>query len=441
MDLRLRARLEQLRGSLFFVPMVFVLIGGALGQAMISLDSAVGDGAGDLPFVLTSTVDSAREVLSMVGTATLTVAGIAFSVSLLVIQQAANQYSPRVVHSLFLDPFNRRVMGVVLGTFTYCLVALRAVRGPLEEGGDPVVPNLTVALAVLLGVVAILAIVAFIDHSAHSMEVSQILRRVTEETTTQLERAWPDRDDGRDADDVPTPDGEGHVVRFTRSGWLQQLAGDRLLGLVPDGGTVRMEIAVGRYAVQGAPLCTVWPAPGAGADLDELARRATAATHVGPVRTMQDDPSYGIRQIVDVALRALSPGINDPTTAQDAIFHLAQVLQLALGRDVPSRVEQDDRGRRLLHAEAHTHETLIDLAFEELRRASAAMPRVTVYLLEAQHLLHESMRHEGRPELADLLQREAGRVVEGARHADLLPVDLQQVEDAHASRFGATGPR
>ncbi|MEO7572482.1 MAG: DUF2254 family protein, partial [Acidimicrobiales bacterium] len=131
MSIRRSALAERLRGSLFFVPMLFVVAGAALGLAALELDA--GADSKQLPFVLTSTVDSAREVLGVVATATITVAGIAFSVVLLVIQQASGQFSPRLVHSLFRDPFNRRVVGVAVGTFTYCLIVLRAVRGPLEE--------------------------------------------------------------------------------------------------------------------------------------------------------------------------------------------------------------------------------------------------------------------------------------------------------------------
>ncbi|HEX5614869.1 MAG TPA: DUF2254 domain-containing protein, partial [Acidimicrobiia bacterium] len=339
MDLKISALVEKLRSSLFFVPSIFVLMGAGLAQALIATDSAIGDDAGDLPFVLTSTVASAREVLGVVAAATITVAGIAFSVSLLVIQQASSQYSPRVVHSLFRDPFNRRVMGVAVGTFTYCLIGLRAVRGPLEDGGEPVVPNLTVAVAVVLGVGAILAVIAFIDHNAHTMEASQILGRISHDTKRQFDTAWPESGTVTSgASEVPPDD--GHTVRFCESGWLQQLSTQQLLDLVPDGGTVRVETAVGRYGVEGTPLCTIWPAP---IDRAEVAARADSAIHVGSVRTMQQDPSYGLRQLADVALLALSPGVNDPTTAQEAIFHLTDVLRHAFVRDAPAAQFTDER--------------------------------------------------------------------------------------------------
>lgn len=434
MSIRLSAWAERIRSSLFFVPLVFVILGALLGLAMLEVDARLDDGARRVPLVLRSTVGSAREVLGVVAAATITVAGIAFSISLLVIQQASSQYSPRVVHSLFRDPFNRRVMGLALGTFTYCLMVLRAVRDSVTENGDPVIPNLSVSVAVLLGIIAILAIVAFIDHNAHTMEVSQILDRVSSDTAVQITALWADADQTLAPTEAPDPPaGPGHPILFTCSGWIQQVSDEKLLALVDDGGTVQLETAVGRYAVKGTPLCTLWPAPD---DPEETGRQAHEAIAVGPVRTMQQDPSYGIRQLADVALIALSPGVNDPTTAQDAIFHLADVLREAMVRDLPQAVERDDRGRTLIHAEAQTHEGLVEVAFDEIRQSAAGLPTVCIYLLEALHLLERSVTAADLDDRVAPLRRQAELVVAGAERADLLPDDLDQVRAAFDRRFG-----
>jgi uncharacterized membrane protein len=447
MSIRVQALVERARSSLFFVPLLLVLAGAALGSAMVEIDAAIGDDATRFPLVLTSTVDSAREVLGVVAAATMTVAGIAFSVSLLVIQQASSRYSPRVVHSLFRDPFNRRVMGLAVGTFTYCLMVLRAVRAEVEGSGGPVIPNLSVALALVLGVASILAIVAFIDHNAHTLEVSQILDRVTRDTTEQIERNWPRPDEvGRDQPgDAPdpgpvldvagardlAPDRPGHVVALTAPGWIQQLDLARLALLAPAGGTVRLETAPGRYAIEGAPLCTVWPEPD---DADTCRADAADAVQVGPVRTMQQDPTYGIRQLADVALIALSPGVNDPTTAQDAIFHLASAVRHGLCRDLPGIVTHE--GRTLLLAEHPTHESLVELAFDEVRRAGADQPAVAIYLLEAFRHVREALDDAGLPERFEPLARQARLVLAGAARADLLPDDLDTIRAIYRRNFG-----
>ncbi len=177
MTLRLSSIAERVRSSLFFVPMFAVVAAAAMALGMLAIDRRVDVAVADLPFGFTSTVESARTLLGVIAGATISFAGVAFSVSLLILQLASSQYSPRVVHTLFRDPFNKRVMALVIGTFTYCIVVLRSVRSALEADGEPIIPNLAVALAVGLGIAAILAIVAFIDHAAHTMDVSEILER------------------------------------------------------------------------------------------------------------------------------------------------------------------------------------------------------------------------------------------------------------------------
>ncbi|MEO7369723.1 MAG: DUF2254 domain-containing protein, partial [Ilumatobacteraceae bacterium] len=327
MRLRLSTLVERLRSSLFFIPMIAVFVAGAAGFISLAVDRHVDSGSANLPIGFTSTVESARTLLGVIAGATISFAGVAFSVSLLIIQLASSQYSPRVVHTLFRDPFNKRVMALVVGTFTYCVVVLRSVRSALDPGGDPVIPNLSVAVAVVLGVATILAIVAFINHSAHSMDVSEILERIRRETTDLIRADWSPADPDRD--DLPVPAtadaASSTVIRLERSGWVQLIDTDRLLECLPDGATATVETYAGRYAIEGTPLCTVSPAIGSSA-LDDVERAVLATVSLGATRTMQQDVSYGLRQLVDVAVKALSPGINDPTTAQDAIFHIAAVL-------------------------------------------------------------------------------------------------------------------
>lgn len=430
-SLRSAAVIERLGSSLFFVPTLCVLAGAGLGVAMVEVDAALGDST-RIPFVLTTTVDASREVLATVAQATITFAAVAFSVSLLIFQLASTQYSPRVVGTLFRDPFNRRVMGFVVGTFTYCLMVLRAVRGAIDDEGTAVIPNLSVSLAVVLGVLTILAVVAFIDHSAHTIEISTILHRVEGETMERLGRRTPSTGPSEDPP-VVLPPGTGLTLRFTRGGWVQRVDGDALLELVPPGSTIRLDTAPGRYAVVGTPLCTIWPPP---PGADDLAGAAQDAIVIGRTRTMQEDVGYGVRQLADVALKALSSGVNDPTTAQDAIFHMTGVLRELLVHDLPSSVQRRD-GTRLIRAHRPSYEDLVSLAYDELRRQAAPLPTVSIYLLESLHLLHEVVTAAGLPDRAALLEAQAALVLEGSAAAGGLPADLAAVEEVHRRHFGA----
>lgn len=433
MRLRLTSLRERVRASLFFVPMLAVIGAIVFGLAALGVDRHL-DPATDLPLGFTSTVDSARVVLSTIAGATMTFAGIAFSISLLTIQLALSQYSPRVVHTLFRDPFNKRVMALVVGTFTYCVVVLRSVRSPLEDGGDPIIPNLSVAIAVFLGITTILAIVAFINHSAHTMDISEILERVRIEAIDHIPDEWALAGTGRGGHDPePTAEEPTHTVRFQRSGWVQQVDLDALLESAPDGSLVRLDTFAGRYAVEGTPLCALSPPP---ENRDQAERGLRSAVGLGSTRTMQQDVSYGLRQLADVALKALSPGINDPTTAQDAIFHSAAVLGELLRRDPPPRVRSGPRGTRVLLVEQPDHDYLIGMAFDEVRRAAAAQPAVCIYLLEALHLLTEALTADGLSDRTLRLRDQARLVVAGCEHAGLLPEDVEDVRAAHDDRFG-----
>jgi len=435
MRIRVNRYLETARSSLFLVPTLSVVVAVVLGELALGIDRRL-DGSASLPAVFTSTVNSARAVLTTVAAATISFAGVAFSVSLLIIQLGSSQYSPRVVHTLFRDPFNKRVMGIVVGTFTYSLIVLRSVRSPFEEGGDPVIPNLSVVAAVVLGVVAILAVVSFINHSAHSMDISEILQRVARESIDSVGDHWsPDPRVSVPTLRTPPAGSTMTVVRFDRAGWVQQIDLDELVRSAGAEGTVRLHTAPGRYAVEGTPICTITPAPG-DAD-DEAIARARAAVGIGSTRTMQQDPSYGLRQLADVALRALSPGINDPTTAQDAIFHSTSVLANLLHRSPPPDVIDGSDGRQLQMEQQPTHDQLVRLTFDEVRRAARSQPLVCVYLLESLELLHESLSHAGLTDRLSVLEQQAELVVAGCTSSTaLLRSDVAVVEEAYRRRFG-----
>jgi uncharacterized membrane protein len=429
--------------SLFVVPMLWVL--GAIGASQVTLriDDAIDRDFTDLPLGMASTVESARSVLSTVAGATITVAGIAFSIALLVLQQSSSQYSPRVVQGLFRDPFNKRVVGLEVGTFTFCLVVLRSVRTSLEGGGDPVVPNVSVAVAVLLGIASILGIVAFINHNAHTMEVSQILATVTDQTVEALDATWPEP--GQEARtgsaEVASPSGlldaappTAHVVRSATSGWVRYVDHGAVAAALRAGTRARLELTPGEFAVRGRPLCTVWPRPTEPDDFDRVVERAVRR---GSTRTMAQDPSYGIRQLADVALRALSPGINDPTTAEDAIRHLTAVLAEAYDRVPPPRVCVGEDGGSLEMPSMPGYVELTELAFAEIRRIVSDHPRIAGVLVESQGELHALAGERELDEVARHLRAQARLTLDACHRASWLPEDLVALDVAHARAFGA----
>jgi uncharacterized membrane protein len=442
MGAKLGSLAERLRISLFFVPSLFVLAGIVIGLLSLEVDERL-DVTDGVPFTVASTVQSARAILSTVAGATITVAGIAFSISLLIIQLASSQYSPRVIHGLFRDPFNKRAIGVVVGTFTFCLVVLRAIRA--SNGRiEPVVPNLSVTLAVVFGIAAILVVIAFINHNAHAVDVSEVLRVATKQTIESLDVTWPDSigmrrdshvdDPERGYEGVePAVDASQHLVLFDENGWVQTVDVRSLSRAATESGTVRFETAVGRYAIAGTPLCTVSPAP---TDTDATDRVARAAVALGTTRTLAYDPTYGIRQVVDVAIKALSPGVNDPTTAQDAIFHLGAIVREFLGRQPPPRVVAHE-GRVVVLPHSPGHDDVTRLAFEELRSAAAPYPAVCGYLFEVLDLVSSALDPESCAHSIARVRKEARQLLEASSATLERPDELDIVRRDYAERFGA----
>lgn len=433
MRLWLSSMAERIRSSLFIVPVLGVLA-GILGAAVtIWIDGRLDLRGGEVPLGVASNADSARAVLTTIAGATMAFAAVAFSISLLVIQQAASQLSPRVVHTLFRDPFNKRVLGLVMGTFMYCLVVLRSVRSPDDPGGLPVIPGLSLTAALVLGVAAIISIVAFLNHSAHSLDVSQVLGRVEGEAIAQARREWTVAESDRPSPEEPGAPGDpAHVVRFDRAGWVQAIDVDAILACLPDRTTAWIHTHPGRYAIPGARLCALSAVP---QDVAATEQAVLGAVATGSTRTMQQDTSFGLRQLADVGLMALSSGINDPTTAQDSIFHIAAVLAELLRREPPPRVRRSDGGRVVVLLEQPDADELVRLAFGELRRAAASQPLVCIYLLQALHLLREALDAAGLPSRTSVLVEQARLVVAGCEAAGPLPADLDDVRRAYDLRF------
>jgi uncharacterized membrane protein len=427
---RVRAASDALRTSFFFLPAIAVVVGFVGARVLVGVD--VGDWVG------TSTVDSARAVLSTTAAATITFASITFSVSLLIMQQGSSQFSPRVIHGLVRDPFNRRVIAVVVGTFTYCLVTLQRVRGPAAEGGEEVVPELAVAVGLLLGVVSVLAVVGAINHTSRKMDVSVILGDIVEQATSVRSPADTDEElHAGTAADRSIPEAEPvTVVRFDADGWVRQIDRRGLLDLVGAGGIIRLEIDVGRYAIRSTPVCTIWPAT-PDARVAEVSDAVRRCVRLGPTRTMSEDAGYGVRQLVDVALRALSPGINDPTTAQDAIFHLGTVLVDRLSSSPVPAAYTDEQARCLLAPHALTDDDLAELAFAELRRAGADQPAVAIYLMQTIALVAEAARaHEAGDRAAPFVSQ-ARLLLDNVDAANLIVDDRLAVHRTYRTLFGA----
>lgn len=454
---------DEIQASLFFLPCLGVILAVGVALSCVLLDKHYWNNNNTqqsnqrIPTVLQTTVESARSLLGTIAGATISIAGTAFSISLLVFQMASTTYSPRITHTLFRDPFNRRVMAFNVAVFTYCLVVLRSVR---LAGDEIIVPNISVAFAVLLGIISVLSIVAFIDHSAHSLDVSELLHRIYEDTIFTIHRDWPSPDDIKDQQEMEEDSThtnkrsghqgklndwdeaeEPHIVYFRDSGWIQELHRAALVDLVPKDGYIKMFTAPGRYALRGSAVCAV-SCGGSGrenteAEWSELDTKILDHVALGRIRTMRDDPTFGLRQIVDVTLKALSPGVNDPTTAQDSIFHAAGVVvEFLLRSPPPSVIKCKHHGGELILGKQYTHDDIVELAYNEVRVCSATSPTVCLYLVESLRLLRQSLTASGYPDRAPEIERQVQLIEANCRQVSShIAADREFMARVRSDRF------
>jgi uncharacterized membrane protein len=417
----------QARYSFWFLPAVIVISAVFLAAALIGADGWIDPRAFERwPRLFGSGADGARGLLTTVASSMITVAGVVFSITLVALSLASSQYTSRVLRNFMSDRVNQTVLGVFVGIFAYCLVVLRTIRGG-DEGAF--VPALAVLGGLLLGFVGIAVLIYYIHHISLSIQASHILAAAASETLRAVDHLFPEGVGEEDAaeDAPPTESAErwGPVLA-DNTGYVQSLDAAGLLAFAGKRRTVvRMERSIGQFVVEGAPLASVL-----GVDLaDEDRRQLSGLYSVGPQRTVEQDAAFGIRQIVDVALKALSPGINDTTTAVMCIDYLTAILVRLTERRIESRFRSEDGEVRLLTC-GPTYSSMVAEAFDQIRQNAAGNVAVLEGLLGAFALLASRTRASSRRRI---LWEHSQAVIEVSRRSIDAPRDRERLEE-HATR-------
>jgi uncharacterized membrane protein len=356
-----RAELRHwLRTGFWFAPLVCVLAAMALSTTLTVVDDHLG---GDQPrwLVFRGSATAAQSVLSTIAGSTLTFTGAVFSITIVALQLASSQYSPRVLQGFLRDRGSQWSLGIFLATFTFALMTLRAVR-PDADPGEVGVPGLSVSLALLLVLISLFAFVYLVHHLASSIRSVTIVDRIAADTRRTLRQLYPTEPDplygaGRPAGE---PD---QVITFERGpGVLLAVDEDDLVALAAAAG-VRLVLRprIGDYLPSGVYLFGVY---GGRLDDPEAPLRHVL---VGPERTHLQDVGFGFRQLVDIAERALSPAVNDPTTAVQCIDRIHDLLRRVVLLPAPSGHHTDETGAVRLSVEHASWTDLVHLACDEIR--------------------------------------------------------------------------
>ncbi|MGM0931104.1 MAG: DUF2254 domain-containing protein [Actinomycetota bacterium] len=420
MSLRAASLRYRFKESLFLFPALVMLAGIALAVGATAVDNALGHEAA-VPLTLAMSSNAATWLLSTVAGAMITTVGVVFSLTVVSLQLASDQFSPRVMRSFIRDRLSQTVIGLLVATFFYCVLILPSLSGDPSEPA----PRVSLTIAVVLTLVTVVGIIVHLDHLARGLQVGNVARVIAAEgqsvvavldrVPAGLERVDPEGFLApADADVIPSPVG----------GWVSQVDSAQILRAVPAGTSVRMETRVGAYIHAGEPMFTVWPPPP-----ERSREKLTGAIEVSDARTMLQDVDFAIRQLVDIGLRALSPAINDPTTAVEVILRLGSLLRTVLTAPLAPEALKDEAGRVLVQPWNLDHDEYIDHAFDQLRQTSLDQPEVVAALLRVLRMLIAHVHAEGHPEHAAALERQKQLLLEAARdQPGLHPEDLQRLQ-------------
>ena len=417
-----------MRTQLWPLPVAGVVLAVVAGVLLPRLDAYVDEG---LPPWLAALLfggdgGAARTLLSAISSSLITVTSLTFSLTIVTLQLASSQFSPRLLRTFSSDRFIQATLAIFLSTFTFALTVLRAVRSG-DDGATAFVPRISVTLAFALAIVSVLGLVLFLAHLARQIRVETMLRDVHDDASATVQSMTSPLDDDTCPESaLPTPPTNAIEVKAPSSGFVTSFDEAGLLSAATEmNACVVLESYPGSSIVEGTPIGAAWSLSGGLSDDDwnRLQGALRDSIGVGFERTSAQDISYGLRQLTDVANKALSPGINDPTTAIHALSHISAILCQIAGRKLRSVVlhDADDEIRVVLRRPSFAE--VLDVAITQPRRYGASDPQVMARLFR---LLEELAWHvHDYPPIRDQLQRLRTTVAESDFHeAELRDLEL-----------------
>jgi uncharacterized membrane protein len=381
---KLKQLWNNLRSSFWFVPSLIVLGSIAFAVALIEADSALSDEwLAQWPRLFGAGAEGARGMMSTIAGSMMSVVGVTFSMILVVLALASSQYTSRILRNFMRSRVTQVVLGIFAGIFSYCLIVLRTIRSG-DEGAF--VPILAVFFGFAMALGGVGALMFFIHHIASSIQASSIIASVANETIAAIDRLFPEplgQGPGEDDDDqMPhiLADRKWRAIPAKESGYIQSVNNAALLRLARDRKTiVLMEHGIGEFVVQNTALASL--------ALEEPPDQETiaalqAAFSINRYRTVEQDAAFGIRQIVDVALRALSPSINDTTTAATCVDYLTAIMARLALRQIPSSRRYEEGELRVI-AKGPSFESLLAESFDQIRSSAKGNVAIMWRMLDA----------------------------------------------------------
>jgi uncharacterized membrane protein len=432
----IRNILALLRGQFWIVPALITVIAALLAFVVLRYGSGL-LGAGTVKFwwLYSGDASTARDLLSSLLSGLITMTSLVVSLTFVILTLAANQLGPRLISIFMSDREIQLVLGLFIGTILYIILVLRTLNDTLGIEG---VPHVAVTIASALTVVCLFSLLFYIHKIGRSIIADTVVNEVAHDVRHDLANLLPERD----APDAPAPNLnflERCLFGLGHSGYVQVIDYDALVRLAAElDGLIEVKVQAGDYVLSHgdhAVLHTHRPLE------DDHTDRIRDTFTIGSHRTPAQDPRYGLSQLVEIALRALSPGINDPHTAIAVIDHVGSAFEVIFGRSSQEKLLTDEEDTVRVVAERSDAPRLAADAFDPIRQAAAHHPSVLIRMADTlRHLAPVATSDTAR----NAVLSELRKLAETARLTDLAPSDrdevLQHVDRASAAIEGDDGP-
>jgi len=383
---------ESIRTSLWFIPALMAVIVSGFAFMLVKIDSSL-PSALEI-FLFTGGPEGARTLLSTIAGSMITIAGVTFSITIVALTLATSQFGPRLLRNFMVDKFNQLVLGAFIATFVYCLLVLKAI----QTFEDPVyVPKLAVSFSFILALADLAILIYFFHHVSTAINAEQVIKGVYKELTGTIGRLFNEQDEypiPQKGIKGPLPDfqKDSTLVYSSACGYLRAIDSEGLFRLaVQDNLVIQLKYRPGDYVFTGTPLAAVIPEKEEGSETESKIRNLFL---LGSSRSPEQDIEFAIHQLVEIALRALSPGINDPYTAISCINRLGDAICQLNSKKFPSPRRYDKEGHLRLVLDVFTYQGVLDAAFNQIRQSAAGSVAVYIRLLETLEVIAQSIQNK-----------------------------------------------
>ncbi|HEY6428904.1 MAG TPA: DUF2254 domain-containing protein [Acidimicrobiales bacterium] len=423
-------RLEELRTTLWVIPSLLVIVAALLFLVTFEIDVYAYHHPNWLPtWIRTGNANSERQVLIAIAAAVITVVGVVFSITILALTLASQQFGPRMMRNFVRDVGNQVTLGVFVGTFVYAVLAL----GSISSLSHSFVPYLSTSVAETLLLVDLGILIYFIHHIAKSIQLPEVIAGIAKDMTESIDAEFPQRanepldprlhqHEGKTVPELlQLIEERGAQVLSQVSGYIQYVGYSQLISIATrTDSVIRLEHRPGHFLAEGRPLAMVFPRGAA----PEVARALSQAHVTGPHRTLVQDPVFAIDQLVEIGIRALSAAVNDTFTALTCIDWLAAGLSRVSGRVLDEGVYRDHSGRVRLIEFDPSYARMVNRAFDKIRQSASRNPAVLIRLIDSLGSITLDTTTESQ---RAILRRQADMVLRLAEDSVTEPNDLEEI--------------